>query len=51
MTDGLALVPSQTQRGKAKNLADQVTEQVGQIILGKDREIRLAFACLLARGH
>lgn len=51
MTDGLALVPSQTQRGKAKNLADQVAEQVGQIILGKDREIRLAFACLLARGH
>jgi len=51
MTDGLALVPSQTQRGKAKALADQVAEQVGQIILGKDEEIRLAFACLLARGH
>lgn len=51
MTDGLALVPSQTQRVKAKALADQVAEQVGQIILGKDEEIRLAFACLLARGH
>jgi MoxR-like ATPase len=51
MTDGLALVPNQTQRGKAKALADQVAEQVGQIILGKDEKIRLAFACLLARGH
>jgi MoxR-like ATPase len=26
-------------------------EQVGEIVLGKEREIRLAFACLLARGH
>jgi MoxR-like ATPase len=51
MTDGLALVPNQTQRGKAKALADQLVAQVGQIILGKDHEIRLAFACLLARGH
>ena len=51
MTDGLALVPNQTKRGKAKALADQVVRQVGQIILGKDQEIRLAFACLLARGH
>ncbi len=51
MTDGLALVPNQTQRSKAKALADQVAGQVGQIILGKDQEIRLAFTCLLARGH
>jgi MoxR-like ATPase len=28
-----------------------VIEQVGRIILGKDRQIRLALACLLARGH
>ena len=26
-------------------------DQVSQIILGKDRQIRLALACLLARGH
>jgi MoxR-like ATPase len=26
-------------------------DQVSQAILGKDRQIRLAFACLLARGH
>lgn len=51
MTDGLALVPNQTQRSKAKALADKIAAQVGRVILGKDREIRLAFACLLARGH
>ncbi len=28
-----------------------VIEQAGRIILGKDRQIRLALACLLARGH
>lgn len=51
MTDGLALVPNQTQRGKAKTVADQIAAQIGRVILGQDREIRLAFACLLARGH
>ena len=30
---------------------DQAVSHVGQIILGKERQIRLAFACLLARGH
>ncbi len=30
---------------------DRVIRQCGQIILGKDRQIRLAVACLLARGH
>jgi len=28
-----------------------VIEQAGRIILGKERQIRLALACLLARGH
>ncbi len=28
-----------------------VIEQVGTVILGKSRQIRLALACLLARGH
>ena len=28
-----------------------VADQLNQIILGKDRQIRLALACLLARGH
>ncbi len=30
---------------------DLVVRQVGSIILGKERAIRLAVACLLARGH
>ena len=30
---------------------DGVLEQAGRIILGKDHEIRLAIACLLANGH
>jgi MoxR-like ATPase len=30
---------------------DQAVSQVSQVILGKERQIRLAFACLLARGH
>jgi MoxR-like ATPase len=29
----------------------QVTEAAGRVILGKERVIRLALACLLARGH
>jgi MoxR-like ATPase len=30
---------------------DIVVKQVGQVILGKEHQIRLALACLLARGH
>jgi MoxR-like ATPase len=30
---------------------ERVIEQCGRIILGKERQIRLAVACLLARGH
>jgi len=30
---------------------DAAAERLGRVILGKDREIRLALACLLARGH
>ncbi len=32
-------------------LLNQVITQVGSVILGKERPIRLALACLLARGH
>ena len=32
-------------------IIDHAVSQAGQIILGKERQIRLAFACLLARGH
>jgi MoxR-like ATPase len=51
MTDGLAQIADGDRRGQAKALADQVVEQVGRIILGKNREIRLALTCVLARGH
>jgi MoxR-like ATPase len=29
----------------------QVLESAGRIILGKEHQLRLALACLLARGH
>src|SRR3989449_7942460 len=32
-------------------LIQGVIQQAGKIILGKERQIRLALACLLARGH
>lgn len=33
------------------NLLDRLVSEAGRIILGKERSIRLAVACLLARGH
>jgi MoxR-like ATPase len=36
---------------QARSLADQLADEVGRIILGKDKEIRLCLACLLAGGH
>lgn len=33
------------------NLLDRLVSEAGQIILGKERSIRLAVTCLLARGH
>jgi MoxR-like ATPase len=33
------------------NKINQVADQVSHIILGKQRQIRLALACLIARGH
>lgn len=34
-----------------QSLIHQVIEQVGKILLGKDRQVRLAVSCLLAEGH
>jgi MoxR-like ATPase len=36
---------------KATGALQQVLAQVAGVILGKDRQIRLTLACLLARGH
>jgi len=35
----------------APTLAGRATDQLNQIILGKERQIKLSIACLLARGH
>src|SRR5712692_3570699 len=35
----------------SSSLIQGVIQQAGKIILGKERQIRLALACLLARGH
>ncbi|HTP95707.1 MAG TPA: MoxR family ATPase [Burkholderiales bacterium] len=40
-----------TAQALKPNAIESAVAQVGQIILGKDRQIRLAIACLLARGH
>jgi MoxR-like ATPase len=37
--------------GAAGESLQRALRQVGSIILGKDRQIRLTLACLLARGH
>lgn len=34
-----------------KSSLDRVIARAGQVILGKDHQLRLAVACLLARGH
>jgi MoxR-like ATPase len=34
-----------------KKIADILVERIGAILIGKDQEIRLALACLFARGH
>jgi len=35
----------------AASLLEQAASSMGEIILGKDEQIRLALACLVARGH
>ena len=32
-------------------LLDQVTTAIGQVLLGKDQQVKLATACILAKGH
>ena len=35
----------------AADSLQRVIDQAGKVILGKERQIRLALACILARGH
>ena len=37
--------------GDSARLIESVTQAVGKVVLGKERQIRLALCCLLARGH
>ncbi|MBI3546513.1 MAG: hypothetical protein HY081_07980, partial [Gammaproteobacteria bacterium] len=36
---------------KPAPILDAVIHRIGQIILGKEQQVRLALACLLGRGH
>src|SRR5215216_2834015 len=39
------------QKGHAVSTIQRVTEAASSIILGKEQQVRLSLACLLARGH
>src|SRR6476661_1623088 len=47
LTDGFPARPHRM----SSPLIQGVVQQAGKIILGKERQIRLALACLLASGH
>jgi MoxR-like ATPase len=51
VADRLAGIAGDSRFVRARNLAEQAVKEVGQVILGKQNEIRLAIACLLAHGH
>src|SRR5215813_8840393 len=46
-----ALEPTALAAAQGAALLLQIVAQVGRIILGKESQIRLTLACLLARGH
>src|SRR6266566_8644687 len=46
----MALAPQPLPQDR-RSLLIAAAEAVGSVVLGKDHEIRLALACLLARGH
>lgn len=47
----VTIIDPENDNNSIKSSIDNVVENASQVILGKDREIRLAIACLLARGH
>jgi len=51
MAERLAAVPGDARQSRARALVEQAIREVGQVILGKPDEIRLAITCLLSRGH
>ncbi|RKZ45456.1 MAG: AAA family ATPase [Gammaproteobacteria bacterium] len=40
-----------TEVTNTKDAIDNIVEEIGHVILGKEHAIRLSLACLLARGH
>ena len=34
-----------------RQVIDRTVQEIGSVLLGKERQVRLALACLLARGH
>ncbi|HSG58232.1 MAG TPA: AAA family ATPase [Woeseiaceae bacterium] len=51
MSSGSTVEPIPVGKGAEKATLDQARAAIGRIILGKDEQIALALACLLARGH
>src|SRR6476659_5399825 len=51
MWQTLPLRAGRTPHKRMAQRIEQVVGQVGGIILGKEHQIRLAIACLIARGH
>ncbi len=47
----MTVIVSTPTTGAPHEAIHRLIRQAGQVILGKDRQIRLALACLLARGH
>jgi MoxR-like ATPase len=39
------------ETGRPNAMFEQVVAQIGNVVLGKERQIRLALTCLFARGH
>lgn len=46
----MSLAPER-QHAPVRRVLDAIIERIGQVVLGKERQARLALACLLARGH
>ena len=45
------LLKTQLKPASARSPLERLIEAAGQIILGKETQVRLALACLIARGH
>ena len=51
LRESVLLTVTERTPAAAKRLLDQTLDVASEVILGKERELRLAFACLLAGGH